>query len=611
MKIIGTKWVFRNKLDENGIVSQNKARLVAQGYNQQEGIDYDETYAPVARLRSIRILLAYACALDFKLFQMDVKSAFLDGFINEEVYVAQLPRFVDFKKSNHVYKLKKDLYGLKQAPKASLNKLGEAIHKAIQSHSTECRDKIQAEKQEYIDLIDTSKNVTESLEVIVLAKSSSQPKSTYQAAAPLSEFELTKILMDKMDEHKSYLRADYKKELYDALVKSSRDDKDKDPDPSAGSDRGTKRRKSSKETESSIDPKSKEYKSSSSSKGTSRSQHKSSGKSTHFDTGNNDEQPDDEAASKNDWFKKPERPLTLNLDWNKRQHVDFIPPQTWISDIAHAKKSRTSFDELIDTPIDFSTFFLNRLNITNLTQELLDGPSFYLLKGTCKSRTELEYHFEECRQVIPLEYFSNNDLVYLKGGDLSRKYSTSVTKIKAATYELPWIEDIVPTLWSPVKVVYDKHAYWGTSHWVTSLKIMKLYDYSHLDEIKVRKEDQQLYKVKEGDFPRLLLQDIEDMLLLLIQQKLTNLTIDERVKSYQKKLNLSKPDTFRPDLRKRTAYTTYSDPQGVIYVDKNNINRLMRTEELHKFSDGTLNSVRTALHDIASGIMMEYLPKRK
>ncbi|GJX94558.1 retrovirus-related pol polyprotein from transposon TNT 1-94 [Tanacetum coccineum] len=118
MTIIGTKWVFRNKLDENGIVSQNKARLVAQGYNQQEGIDYDETYAPVARLESIRILLAYACALDFKLFQMDVKSAFLNGFINEEVYVAQPPGFIDFEKPDHVYKLKKALYGLKQAPKA-------------------------------------------------------------------------------------------------------------------------------------------------------------------------------------------------------------------------------------------------------------------------------------------------------------------------------------------------------------------------------------------------------------------------------------------------------------------------------------------------------------
>ncbi|GJT91522.1 retrovirus-related pol polyprotein from transposon TNT 1-94 [Tanacetum coccineum] len=118
MIIIGTKWVFRNKLDKNGIVSQNKARLVAQGYNQQECIDCDETYAPVARLESIRILLAYACALDFKLFQMNVKSAFLNGFINEEVYVAQPPGFIDFEKLDHVYKLKKALYGLKQAPKA-------------------------------------------------------------------------------------------------------------------------------------------------------------------------------------------------------------------------------------------------------------------------------------------------------------------------------------------------------------------------------------------------------------------------------------------------------------------------------------------------------------
>ncbi|GJU61811.1 DUF4219 domain-containing protein [Tanacetum coccineum] len=99
-------------------------RNVIFGSNiSQEGIDYDETYAPVARLESIRILLAYACALDFKLFQMDVKSAFLNGFINEEVYVAQPPGFIDFEKPDHVYKLKKALYGLKQAPKAWYDRL--------------------------------------------------------------------------------------------------------------------------------------------------------------------------------------------------------------------------------------------------------------------------------------------------------------------------------------------------------------------------------------------------------------------------------------------------------------------------------------------------------
>ncbi|GKA61540.1 retrovirus-related pol polyprotein from transposon TNT 1-94 [Tanacetum coccineum] len=87
--VIRTKCVYRNKLDENGIVSRNKARLVAHGYNQQEGIDYDKTYAPVARLETIRILLAITCANEFKLYQMDVKSAFLNGFISEVVYVAQ------------------------------------------------------------------------------------------------------------------------------------------------------------------------------------------------------------------------------------------------------------------------------------------------------------------------------------------------------------------------------------------------------------------------------------------------------------------------------------------------------------------------------------------
>nr|GEU72065.1 retrovirus-related Pol polyprotein from transposon TNT 1-94 [Tanacetum cinerariifolium] len=118
-----TKWVYRNKLDENDVVSRNKARLVAQGYNQQEGINYDKTYALVARLESIRILSAYACSLDFKLFQMDAKNLFLNCFINEEVYVAQPLGFIDFKKSYHVYKLNKALYGLKQAPKAWYDRL--------------------------------------------------------------------------------------------------------------------------------------------------------------------------------------------------------------------------------------------------------------------------------------------------------------------------------------------------------------------------------------------------------------------------------------------------------------------------------------------------------
>ncbi|WVZ88528.1 hypothetical protein U9M48_035045 [Paspalum notatum var. saurae] len=115
---IGTKWVFKNKQGEDGVVVRNKARLVAQGFCQNEGI-----FAPVARLEAIRVLLAFAASKGFKLFQMDVKSAFLNGFIEEEVYVRQPPGFEHPKFPNRVFKLQKALYGLKQAPWAWFERL--------------------------------------------------------------------------------------------------------------------------------------------------------------------------------------------------------------------------------------------------------------------------------------------------------------------------------------------------------------------------------------------------------------------------------------------------------------------------------------------------------
>ncbi|GKC41476.1 putative ribonuclease H-like domain-containing protein [Tanacetum coccineum] len=117
-KAIGTKWVFRNKKDERGIVIRNKARLVAQGHRQEEGIDYEEVFAPVARIKAIRLFLAYASFMGFLVYQMDVKSAFLYGTIKEEVYVTQPPGFKDPDHPNKVYKVVKALYGLHQAPRA-------------------------------------------------------------------------------------------------------------------------------------------------------------------------------------------------------------------------------------------------------------------------------------------------------------------------------------------------------------------------------------------------------------------------------------------------------------------------------------------------------------
>ncbi|GJX20424.1 putative ribonuclease H-like domain-containing protein, partial [Tanacetum coccineum] len=117
-RAIGTKWIYRNKKDERGIVVRNKARLVAQGYTQEEGIDYDEVFAPVARIEAIRLFLAYASFKDFVVYQMDVKSAFLYGKIEEEVYVYQPPGFEDLEFPDRVYKVEKALYGLHQAPRA-------------------------------------------------------------------------------------------------------------------------------------------------------------------------------------------------------------------------------------------------------------------------------------------------------------------------------------------------------------------------------------------------------------------------------------------------------------------------------------------------------------
>ncbi|GJY41974.1 hypothetical protein Tco_0429244 [Tanacetum coccineum] len=531
------------------------------------------------------------------------------------------------------------LFGFDQRVSA----LEQELSQVKQSYTAEFEKKAQAEKEKYIDIVEKSvkeiikdevksqlpqillkeisdfatpvnqRMINESLENVVLAKSSSQPQSTYKAVASLTE-DLYDALVKSYQLDKNLFNS-YGK-VYS--LKRGREDKDKDEDPPARSDQGLKKRKTSKDAEPSRGSKLKEFKSSSS-KG-SKSQSKSSGKSTQAeepvfetadiempqdqgdDLGNTEDQPTVEEASKHDWFKKPERPLTPDRDWNVGKQIDFRPPQSWINKMAKARKPPTTFDELMSTPIDFLAYVLHNLKIENITQEHLVGPSFNLLKGTCKSRVELEFHFEECykavtdkldwknpeghkypfdlskplpliedqgRQVVLSNYFFNNDLEYLKGGSLSSKYTTSITKTKAAKYDtIEGIEDMFLSLWSIVKFV-------------------------------------------EGDFPRLNLRDIEDMLLLLVQKKLSNLERDDLfdlnvalrmftrcvvilkrvedlqlgVESYQKKLNITRAETFR--------------------------NMLMGSDELYKFCDGTLSSVRRVLHDIASSLEMNYLPKRR
>nr|GFB42552.1 hypothetical protein [Tanacetum cinerariifolium] len=295
-------------------------------------------------------------------------------------------------------------------------------------------------------------------------------------------------------------------------------------------------------------------------------------------------------------------------DWNKTLPAVQGSTQTWISELAKHADSRSSFNELLDAPLDFSNFIMNQLRVDTLTPKLLAGPTFELMKGSCKSLIELEYHLEEPLslitdnrglRVIPFAHFINNNLEYLRGGASSRKYTTSVTKTKAADYgHIKWIEDLLPkTMWIQEPIDYDKHALWRVSHW--GRKRQQFYGFAINQEsarnVYSKRRIIALYKFKEGNFKRLRLQDIEDMLLLLIQGKLSNLT---------KRLNLTKPDTYKSDLKQREAYTAYSNPRGFINQNKDKKNRLIRIDELHKFSDRTLNDVRTALDDRLKGIRM-------
>nr|GEZ02854.1 hypothetical protein [Tanacetum cinerariifolium] len=382
--------------------------------------------------------------------------------------------------------------------------------------------------------VEDSHSVNAQLEAEVLTRSSHSSKTSYAVAVDLSEMELKKILIEKMEGNKSIQRSDEQRNLYKALVEAYEaykiildtygetvilkrrrdDDDDKDEGPSAGSDRGSKRWREGKEPESTSTP--------------SKPATRSAGRST---TGSKSRQ---------------------------------------------ASASESAFAE---EPVH--------------TTSQMEEPS----------------HLE----------FETADYGHIK-----------------------WIEDLMPrTMWIQEPIDYNKHTLWGVSHRgrkrqqfygfavnqesardvyskrriiaVTELKIVEWHSYKHLDWITVRRDDDKLYKFKEGDHKRLRIQDNKDMLLFLVQGKLTNMTVKEHlqlgVESYQKKLNLTKPDTYRSDLKCKEAYTAYSNPQGFIYQNKDKQNRLMRIDELHKFSDGTLTDVRTALDDHLKGIQMQYLPQ--
>nr|GEV79057.1 hypothetical protein [Tanacetum cinerariifolium] len=386
--------------------------------------------------------------------------------------------------------------------------------------------------------------VNEQLKAKVLSRSSHSSRTSYVVAADLFEMELKKILIEKMEGNKSIQCSDEQRNLYKALVEAYESDKlildtyeetvtlkrrrdddaDKNEEPSAGPDRGSKRCREGKEPESASAP-------------------------METATRSADDQPIVQSSQHLEWFTPQQKSPTPNRDWNKTLSAVHGSIQPWISELAKQADSYSPFNELMDIPLDFSNFQMNRLRVDTLTLKLLAGPTYELMKGSCKILVELEYHLEEVykaiidqldwvnpkgqqyphnllqplplipnnrgRRVIPFEQFINNDLEYLRGGLVHR------------------------TMWIQELIGYDKHALWEVSHWgrkhqqfygfvvnrestrdlcskrriiaVTELKIVELHSYKHLDWITVRRDDDKLYKFKEGDFKRLRIQEIEDM----------------------------------------------------------------------------------------------------
>nr|GFA62273.1 hypothetical protein [Tanacetum cinerariifolium] len=422
----------------------------------------------------------------------------------------------------------------------------EVVREAVQTQTTQLQDSIQRENDEFIKTIDENMKKIIKEQAKVLTRSSHSSRTSYAVAADLSEMELKKILIEKIEGNKFIQRSDEQRNLYKALVEAYNADKtildtygestilkqrredDDQEGPSAGSDRGSKRHREEGEHASASTPSEPATGSAGRTTTGSQSRQLSTSESAFaeepvqptchmeepshpvFETGA-DDQPIIQTSHHPEWFSQPSRPPTPDRDWNRSVPAAQGEAQSWISALAKKTDARSLFNELLDTPIDFSNFIMNRLGVDTLTPELLAGPSYVLMRGSCNSLTELKYHLEE---------------VY-----------------KANTDQLDWVnpegQQYPHNLLQPLPLIPDNR----------------------------------------GDLKRLRIQYIEDMLLLLVQGKLSNLTVEERfafnvslrmftrsiviqwrvedlqlgVESYQKRLDLTKPDTYQSDLKRREA----------------------------------------------------------
>ncbi|GJT01014.1 hypothetical protein Tco_0822183 [Tanacetum coccineum] len=399
------------------------------------------------------------------------------------------------------------------------NKMQEAVDVAVQLKYDRIQEETTSANQQYL---------TQLMKEMQKIKRRDQVKKEVSKVIPKIE----KLVIDQLESEVLILLDTYGDKV---TIKRPRDGADDDQEPSAGTDRGSKRRRSGKEPASTSAPSETTTRTAGQTTDTDVSERPAD---QEFETGVQDEQAEEEVQHLPDWFQKPTRLPSPDHAWNTSVPAVHETVQPWLSSLAQ-QDPRESFDELTDSTFDFSAFVLNRLNVQTLTPELLAGPTFELMKGTCRSLTELEYFCEEVykattekldwinpegrqyphdlrqplplvpnsqgRRVIPFHHFINNDLEYLR-------------------------EDLVPnSMWSQTIVKYDRSALWGISHWgkkrrqfyafatsresardvyskrriiaVTKVEIVEWHDYKHLDWITVRRDDDMpLHKFQEATY---------------------------------------------------------------------------------------------------------------
>ncbi|GJW46834.1 hypothetical protein Tco_0078480 [Tanacetum coccineum] len=453
----------------------------------------------------------------------------------------------------------------------------------------------------------------------VLVRSSKGSQDSHAVAANLSELELKKILIDKIEANNSINKSDIQRQLYKALVdayeadkilldtygdtvtiKRPRDGADDDQEPSAGTDRGSKRR-SGKEPESTSAPRETTTTKAGKTTTGSKTHKQSASQSTpvedtmkttdvfeahahqEFETDVHDEQAEEEVQHLPDWFQQPKRLPSLDHAWNKSVPAIHESIQPWLSNLARRQDPRESFDELTDTTFEFSAFRLTELEyfceeVYKATTEKLDSinPEGRQYPHDMRQPLPLVPN-SQGRHVIPFHHFINNDLEYLRGVkyDKLAPWGSHMGQKANSSYAFATTRESARDSYSKRRIIAVKRE-----------EIVERHKDKHLDWITVRRDDDILYKFKEGDFQRLRIQDIKDMLLLLVQGKVTNLNVEEQqhlihILRSQRISNYENKD-------KRTDLAIY---------------------ELHNFSDGTLDEFGTALNDHLKGIRMEYLPQ--